>query len=103
MEEQAVIDLAKVAATKQSYETDALMCQYLALVSGQRGDLQAVEGSRQRLAAGVCEGGRMPPPPPARPRRALRASGSAGLGPYVQRTCAGISWGRGNQQKGRRL
>jgi hypothetical protein len=33
MQEQAVLDSAKVASTKQSYETDALMCQYLALVS----------------------------------------------------------------------
>jgi hypothetical protein len=34
MAEQAQLDIAKVAATKQSYETDALMCQYLALVRG---------------------------------------------------------------------
>ena len=36
MEEQAVLDSAKVASTKQSYETDALMCQYLSLVSSRR-------------------------------------------------------------------
>lgn len=32
MAEQAALDSAKAAATKQSYETDALMSQYLALV-----------------------------------------------------------------------
>lgn len=34
MAEQAALDSARAAATKQSYETDALMGQYLALVSG---------------------------------------------------------------------
>lgn len=33
MSEQAALDVAKAASTKQSYETDALMGQYLALVS----------------------------------------------------------------------
>jgi hypothetical protein len=37
MAEQAQLDIAKVAATKQSYETDALMCQYLALVRARTG------------------------------------------------------------------
>jgi len=58
--EQAVLDSAKVASTKQSYETDALMCQYLALVScsgrwGEMGGSSATSPASAAAATVACE------------------------------------------------